>query len=152
MAGRVTWVHYVLSAVPIYVLIAINAPKWFIRAIDKIRRAFTWKGRQQVNGGSCLVAWGKVQRPLDLGGLGILDLEIMSWALQVRWLWFAKTDPNRSWKKGLNIHVHPNACALVAIALESEVGDGNNTLFWSDRWLMGCSVADVAPLVVANVP
>ena len=104
-----------------------------------------------MNGGSCLVAWDKVQLPLDLGGLGILDLEIMSWALQVRWLWFAKTDPNRSWK-GLNIHVHPNACALFAIALESQVGDGNNTLFWSDRWLMGCSVADVAPLVAANVP
>jgi len=84
IAGRVTWVRYVLSAVPIYALIAISVPKWFIRAIDKIRRAFTWKGRQQVNGGSCLVAWDKVQHPLDLGGLGILNLEIMSRTLQVR--------------------------------------------------------------------
>ena len=81
-----------------------------------------------MNGGSCVVTWDKVQRPLDLGGLRILNLEITGWALQVRWLWFAKTDPNQSWK-GLNIHVHPNACALFAIALESQVGDGNNTLF-----------------------
>ena len=50
MAGRVTWVHFVLSAIPIYVLIAINVAKLFIKAIDKLRRAFTWKGRQQVNG------------------------------------------------------------------------------------------------------
>jgi hypothetical protein len=75
MAGRVTWVRFVLSAIPIYVLIAINVAKWFIKAIEKLRRAFTWKGRQQVNGGSCLVAWEKVKRPLDLGGLGVLNLE-----------------------------------------------------------------------------
>jgi len=33
--------HLGSLAVPIYVLIAINASKWFLRAIDKIRRAFT---------------------------------------------------------------------------------------------------------------
>ena len=78
MAGRVTWVSFVLLAIPVYVLIAVNVPKWFLRAIDKIRRAFVWKGREQVNGGACLVAWEKVQRPLDLGRLQILNLEFMS--------------------------------------------------------------------------
>ena len=63
MAWRVTWVRFVISAIPIYVLIVIKVPKWFLRAIDKIRRAFEWKGREQVNGGACLVAWDKVQRP-----------------------------------------------------------------------------------------
>ena len=53
MAGRVTWVSFVLLAIPVYVLIAVNVPKWFLRAIDKIRRAFVWKGREQVNGGAC---------------------------------------------------------------------------------------------------
>ena len=33
-------------------------------------------------------------RPLDLGGLGIHNLEIMSWALQMRWLWIEKTNPD----------------------------------------------------------
>lgn len=87
MAGRAVWVKFVLSALPIYVLIAINVPKWFIKAINKIRRGFFWKGRQDVNGGCCLVAWDKVQRPLELGGLGVRNLEFMGWALQVRWLW-----------------------------------------------------------------
>jgi len=84
MAGRVTWVHFVLSAIPIYVLTAINVAKLFIKAIDKLRRAFTWKGSQQVNGGSCLVASEQVQRPLDLGGLGVLNLELMGWSFQIR--------------------------------------------------------------------
>ena len=83
MAGRVTWVRFVLSAIPIYVLIAIKVPKWFIRSIDKLRRAFTWKGQKQVNRGSCLVAWDKKQQPLDYGGLGILNMEFMGWALQI---------------------------------------------------------------------
>ena len=106
MAGRVTWVRFVLSAIPVYVLTAIKVPKWFLRAIDKIRRAFVWKGREQVNGGACLVAWEKVQRPLDLGGLGILNLELMSWALQIRWLWLKKTDPNRSWVGLDDLDIH----------------------------------------------
>jgi hypothetical protein len=57
MAGRATWVRFVLSALPIHVLIALNVPKWFIKAINKIRRAFLWKGRREVHGGCCLVAW-----------------------------------------------------------------------------------------------
>jgi hypothetical protein len=80
-AGRVTMVRFVLSAVPIHLLIAVNVPKWFIKAIDKIRRGFLWKVKDQANGGCCLVAWEKVMRPLDLGGLGILNLEVMAWAL-----------------------------------------------------------------------
>jgi hypothetical protein len=83
MASRVTCVRFVLSAIPIYVLIAMKVPKWFIRSIDKLQRAFTSKGQKQVNGGSCLVAWEKVQRPLDYGGLGILKLEFMGWAVQI---------------------------------------------------------------------
>jgi hypothetical protein len=55
MARKVTWVRFFLLAIPIYVLIAIKVPKWCLR------RAFVWKGREQVNGGACLVAWDKVQ-------------------------------------------------------------------------------------------
>ena len=79
----------------IYILIAIKVPKWFIKAIAKIRRAFLWKGRKQVNGGSCLVSWEKVQRPLEFGGLGILNLNYMSWALQIRWLWLKKIEEDK---------------------------------------------------------
>ncbi|GJN40616.1 hypothetical protein PR202_gb29860 [Eleusine coracana subsp. coracana] len=72
LAGRAAWVRFVLSAIPIYVLVAIKVPKWFIKAINKLRRGFLWKGRKMANRGSCLVAWEKVQQPLDLGGLRIL--------------------------------------------------------------------------------
>ena len=77
-AGRATLVRCVLSATPIYLLIAISVPKWFIKAVDKIRKGFLWQGKEKANGGCCLVAWEKVMRPLDLGGLGIPNLEVMA--------------------------------------------------------------------------
>jgi len=97
LAGRTTLVNSVLSGIPVYLLIALNVPSWVIKAIDKIRRAFLWKGRKEVNGGSCLVAWDIVTRPRCLGGLGVPNLRFMGWVLQLRWLWFRKTDPSKPW-------------------------------------------------------
>jgi hypothetical protein len=53
-AGRVTLVRAVLTAIPIYMLPALNFPKWAIKAIGKIRRAFLWKGCREVNGKALL--------------------------------------------------------------------------------------------------
>jgi hypothetical protein len=32
------------------------------------------------------------------------------------------------------------------------MGDGQSTLFWHDRWLMGQRIADLAPQVFSLVP
>jgi hypothetical protein len=40
-----------------------------------------------VQGGKCLVSWDQVQRPLSLGGLGVLDLRMMGMSLRLHWLW-----------------------------------------------------------------
>jgi hypothetical protein len=45
------------------------------KAIDKIRRGYLWRGRKDAKGGHCLVAWTKVTRPKNMGGLGISDLK-----------------------------------------------------------------------------
>jgi len=150
LAGRAVLVRFVLTAIPIHLLIAIKVPKWFLRAIDKIRRGFLWSGRKQANGGCCLVAWEKVMRPIDLGGLGIHNLEIMGWALQMRWLWLEKTGAARPWA-GLEIPVYPNAVSMFAVATESLVGNGRTTCFWTDRWLHGSHLEDLAPNVVKCV-
>jgi len=56
-----------------------------ILCIDKLRRAFLWAGTNTVSGGKCSVAWPKVCRlPDDLGGLGLIDLEIFGYALRMR--------------------------------------------------------------------
>lgn len=142
-AGRATMVRYVLSAIPIYLLITTNGPKWFIKAVDKIRKGFLWKGREHANRGCCLVAWDKVTRPFDLGGLDIPDLNVMAWALQLRWQWNKKVRVDRPWTD-LELPSHPNALALFSAIVMTEVGNDNNTLFWMYQWIDGKSVQNLA--------
>jgi hypothetical protein len=89
-AGRRVLVQHVLSGMTIYVAMAVDIPQGTLDAIDKIRKGFLWKGRKEVRGGYCLVVWGKVCRPLQLGGLGISSLKEVCWALKMRWLWLKK--------------------------------------------------------------
>lgn len=69
----------------------------------------------------------------------------------MRWLWLQKTEPNHPWAD-FNIIVPEQIRAFFSIAVYSEVGDGANTLFWTDRWLHGQSIADLAPRFLAIVP
>ena len=64
-AGRKVQVQFVLTAMLVYLLMAIDFQPWAIKAIDKIRRGFLWRGRKDVQGGHSLVAWEKVCRPLS---------------------------------------------------------------------------------------
>jgi hypothetical protein len=145
-----TLVRSVLTAIPIYHLIVIPCPKWVVKAIDKIRRGFLWKGRKDVRGGHCVVGWNKVCKPLSLGGLGIHNLEILGWALNLRWLWLKKTQPDRPWAE-FDVQVHPNVIAMFSASLCSIVGDGAGTLFWTDRWLHGQCISEIAPSLLNRV-
>jgi mannosylglycoprotein endo-beta-mannosidase len=85
-AGRLKLVNSVLTSIPTYFLTVFNLKKWAFKNLDKIRRNFLWEGAEQANGGHSLVQWAKVQKPKQLGGLGVLDLELFSRALRIRWL------------------------------------------------------------------
>ena len=150
-AGRVVQVQFVLTAMLIYLLMATDLPAWAFKAIDKIRRGFVWRGRKEAKGGHCLIAWPKVCRAKELGGLGISDLKSLSCSLRVRWPWLMKTEPNKPWAS-LSLQVSKEVEDLLAMAVCSEVGNGANTLFWRDKWLDGRSIKDLVPGLFALVP
>ncbi|WVZ70115.1 hypothetical protein U9M48_018809 [Paspalum notatum var. saurae] len=129
---------------------ALDLPKWAIKAIDKRRKGVLWSGQENANGGNCLVSSEKVQRLLQFGGLGILNLETMGWALRIRWLWLQRTFSARPWEDP-PIQIPRNAEALFAAAVNVNVGNGEDTLFWIDRWLNASSVAELAPNLVMIV-
>jgi hypothetical protein len=51
-------------------------------------------------------------------------------------LWLHKTDPARPWAK-LPFHDPNKVRAFFSTVLISEVRNGANTLFWTDKWLSG---------------
>lgn len=150
-AGHLVMVRAVLTATPIHHLIALDLPKWVLKAIDKRRKGFLWKEQEHANGRNCLVSWARVQRPLEFGGLGIHNLEVLGWALRIRWLWAQKIDPSRPWA-GPPISVPPKARALFNMVFISVVGDGKSTYFWTDRWLEGKNLAEVALSLFKVIP
>jgi hypothetical protein len=89
--------------------------------------------------------WDTVCRPIDLGGLGISNLRNISWALVMA----AK---DRTSSSTLSIQVPDQVRAFFSIAMTSEVGNDEHTLFWTDRWLQGKSIAEIAPLLFTVAP
>lgn len=72
--GRLTLVRSTLCAIPVYSMMSLDLPMKTIDGIDKICRGFLWKGRTDVRGEHCLVAWQSVCSPMELGGLGLPNL------------------------------------------------------------------------------
>jgi hypothetical protein len=125
---------------------ALDLPPWFIKAVDKICRGYLWKGRLDAKGGHCLVAW-----PMELGGLGIADLQVLNWALRVRWHWLKKTDTSKPWAS-FQLLASRVLQEFFSMALTSKVGNGCTTLFWKDRWLCGHHTSELAPHLSSLVP
>jgi hypothetical protein len=81
--GRRVQVQHVLTSMTVYMAMAVDIPQRGLDAIDRIRKGFLWRGRKEAKGGHCLVAWGKVCRPLQLVGLGMSCLVRMGRRLLV---------------------------------------------------------------------
>jgi hypothetical protein len=84
-------------------------------------------------GGHHLVAWSCVTHPVELGGLGVVDLTTMGYALRLGWEWPTQTQPERIWM--------PTTCKtdiviqdMFQISTTVRVGNGSQMLFWMDHW------------------
>jgi hypothetical protein len=135
-AGRLTLVTSVLSSKLVYHLTIFPLAIWARKQIDKIRRSFLWKGEENANGGYCLVNWPTVNRPKDLGGLGVLDLDKFGRALRLRWLWREWSTDNKPWS-GLEVSCPKMDCLLFNASTTVTIGNGKKARFWHHAWLDG---------------
>ncbi|XP_072146649.1 uncharacterized protein [Setaria viridis] len=143
-SGRLTLVKSTLSSMPVYLSMSDKLPPWVIKQLDGIRRNFLWTGKDTAVRGKNVVAWPTVCRPTIYGGLGVVDLKLAGYALRTRWLWLQKVDEGRSWS-ALQIHIEPEVQAFFRASIMVNVGNGQCTLFWTDNWIDGQSVAQLAP-------
>jgi hypothetical protein len=93
-----------LFAMPIFSMRCLDLPAKTLIAIKKIIRGFLYKGRKDVKGAHCLVAWEKVCAPNEWGGFGVPNLKMMNLALRTGWLWLQRVGDSKPWKE-LHIQV-----------------------------------------------
>lgn len=141
----------VITAMPIYHLMALEPPVWVLKQIDKRRRAFLWKGAELVSGGDCKVAWTSVCRPVEYGGLGIHNLRLLGSTLQLRWLWLQRSWTSRPWQ-GLQYIANKAEQYLFQNSISVRLGNGVDCFFWSNKWLDGRSIPSLAPSLVNSIP
>ncbi|KAM0877047.1 hypothetical protein ACQ4PT_035764 [Festuca glaucescens] len=121
--ARLVLVKHVLAAMPIFEMLAIAPPIWLSKAIDKLGRGFLWAKDEVAPGGKCLVKWRTLCQPMELGGLGIPNLQATSIALRTRWLWQSWTDPSKPWH-GLPLPIDRKVQDLFAASVVFQLGNG----------------------------
>ena len=42
--------------------------------------------------------------------------------------------------------------AMFNASITVDVGNGQRTFFWTDRWIHGCAIKEIAPALLATVP
>jgi len=75
----------------------LNQIKRFFKEWDKLQRCFLWVGDQELSTGKYKVPWTTMCQLLEMGGLGILDLECYARAQCLWWLWFEWVALDRPW-------------------------------------------------------
>ena len=91
-----------------------------------------------------MVNWPTVNRPKDLGGLGVLDLDNFGRALRVRWLWQEWSADNKPWS-GLEIPCTEMDRFFFNTSTTITIGNGRKTRFWHHAWLDGEAPRNLAP-------
>jgi hypothetical protein len=101
---------------------------WLHKALQRIMIAFLWTGTNVLQAGKCLASWKQVQRPLQLEGLGVLDLKLFSIALRCRWLWLQHMAPDCT-RSSLQTSKDSLTTAFFYSSVQFNLGDGETFLF-----------------------
>eukprot|EP00253_Pinus_taeda_P028390 PITA_28390 len=93
LAGRLVLTKAVLQSIPIFMLSAIPAPKGVQHQLRNIQRDFLW-GKGEEKKKWALVAWEKICKPKNHGGLGLDDPKILSKVLGAKlwWRWIKEPE------------------------------------------------------------
>jgi len=58
-------------------MIAMDLPKWVIKAIGKRCRGFIWKGQEEANDGNCFFSWNEFSKS-SMATLVFLTLKLLA--------------------------------------------------------------------------
>jgi hypothetical protein len=138
------YINAKLAATPIYHMLSLDLPPWFLNVWNKLLHGFFWSATLQARQGHCVIAWDKICEPKEIGGLGVKNLKILNHALRMRWRWLQLTDQGKP-RVGFDFKLDEEAETMFKSCAKFEVGNGQKFMFWIDRLLQGCSIEDMAP-------
>ncbi|KAL0409524.1 UNVERIFIED_CONTAM: putative mitochondrial protein [Sesamum radiatum] len=154
-AGRTVLLKAVIQAVPAYVMSVFRITNSLLRELESMMANFFWNHGQPRK--IHWVAWRKVCRAKDEGGLGLRNLKAFNWAMLAKQLWRIVTRPDSLVSqlfKGkyfpdtdiFSAKVPPQASYawrslmearnLIEAGLRWSVGSGASIRLTEDRWLL----------------
>ncbi|KAJ0749948.1 putative RNA-directed DNA polymerase [Helianthus annuus] len=163
IGGRVVLIKSVMESLPSFYFSLYKAPKKIILDLEAMIKKFLWGGSGEEKK-MHWVAWEKVSRPKNHGGLGLSKLEVINNSLLTKWGWRFKTEENNLWKK-IIIALHSsrsgwecipyrktlsgvwNNIAKIFVKTKVEgrpigyfmkgfIGNGEGVAFWHDVWIL----------------
>ncbi|KAI5351228.1 hypothetical protein L3X38_004119 [Prunus dulcis] len=157
MAGRLTLVQSVTSAIPIYSMQTAMLPASVCSKLDKLNKNFLW-GHAADKAKVHLVNWETVCKSKCAGGLGVKKAAWMNQALLAKSGWRLLQNDQGLWAKVLKAKYLKNcdmlsvnehqfrSCSscwrgvlfgakLLPSGVKWRVGYGDSILFWTDVWL-----------------
>lgn len=153
--AKLSLLNTVITSLIIFALCTLKFPPKILELLDKLRRKCLWTKKME-QGEKCnsLVAWDRICRPKESGGLGIINLKIQSDALLLKYLhkfynqhdlpwvnpiwstYYTDKIPHASdpcgsfwWRDVLKLTPIYRGISKV------EVNRGDNVLMWKDLWL-----------------
>ncbi|KAI3721405.1 hypothetical protein L2E82_32415 [Cichorium intybus] len=134
--GRVTLMKSVLGSLSLYYFSIFKAPKKVVNEIERIRRHFLWSGGED-NKKIHWVSWDMVAKAKVHGGLGVGSLRSLNLALLAKWWWRLKVEKQNLWAVCIKAIHNVKGGDGSPIAKKRNLGilgNGQDTLFWKDRW------------------
>ncbi|KAJ4794391.1 RNA-directed DNA polymerase (Reverse transcriptase) [Rhynchospora pubera] len=95
-AGRLVMIKSVLMSMPVYSMALEMLPRTIVKEMNILLAKFFW-GKTDKSRYLSFIAWRKVCKPIEFGGLGIKDLQTFGEALFLKIVWFLMADENKLW-------------------------------------------------------
>ncbi|XP_073121801.1 uncharacterized protein [Henckelia pumila] len=95
-AGKFDLIRSVIQRVECYWLSILPIPEYVVKDIERLCRKFVWPAKRPP------IAWDRVCRPKEDGGLGIKDISVWNKALLAKTLWKIHLKKDSLWIKWIN--------------------------------------------------
>lgn len=155
LAGKITLTKSALNTILIYYMQTNLLPNSTCERIDKISRDFLW-GNTEAKKGTHLIAWDKLCRPKNEGGIGLRKASLMNQALFMKVGWGLISKRDTLWARTLrgkygcrtdvipkvgrrncNSNLWTGVCKVWNRVLDNtnwKIGNNKLPYFWKDCW------------------